>query len=376
MKRWTENPWRRFGLPARVGWLVVGGYGVAAVLVVASEVSGWYGAYGTRPVDEIVSVPCLVFAAACAGYAARFAVGRRRLGWLALSDGSLGLGGGEVIWGVYELRLERGQANHPAAAEVVFVLYPVGAMASLVLLSNLSRHTPRRLVLDGLIVAASLCVVSSAFLEKQLGGNSSLRPATVIEIFADVVLITTAILMLVPSSSWRPAEPQSVGRRNHDDRGCRHRDGVSDRGRRLSSQRTVRLGPSGRNGIDRAGRPVQRHRVTHSGVGGRICVPRPALVAVPAAPGRRRRRVARHDSPDAARSDARPVGILVVAVLVRQLVVLVENQSLLSEVSREAFRDSLTGLPNRANFLHRLDEAVARRRHDTAPDCAVVPRPG
>ncbi|HUH70516.1 MAG TPA: hypothetical protein VLZ05_17640, partial [Mycobacterium sp.] len=60
MKRWTENPWQRFGLPARVGWLVVGGYSVAVVLVIASFVWGWHGAYATRPVDEVVSVVCLV----------------------------------------------------------------------------------------------------------------------------------------------------------------------------------------------------------------------------------------------------------------------------------------------------------------------------
>src|SRR5271157_816471 len=136
MKRWTENPWRRFGLHARVGWLVVGGYSVAAALVVASEVSGWYGAYGTRPVDEIVSVPCLVFAAACAGYAARFAVGRRRLGWLALVTALLGWAVGEVIWAVYEVRPELDHAAHPAVAEIVLLLYPVGAMASLMLQSD------------------------------------------------------------------------------------------------------------------------------------------------------------------------------------------------------------------------------------------------
>ena len=61
------------------------------------------------------------------------------------------------------------------------------------------------------------------------------------------------------------------------------------------------------------------------------------------------------------------LGVLAVAVLVRQFFVLVENRSLLSEVAREAFRDSLTGLANRAYFLHRLEQAVARRRHDIAP---------
>ncbi|HWT47711.1 MAG TPA: bifunctional diguanylate cyclase/phosphodiesterase, partial [Mycobacterium sp.] len=61
------------------------------------------------------------------------------------------------------------------------------------------------------------------------------------------------------------------------------------------------------------------------------------------------------------------LGILVVAVLTRQFVVLVEHHRLLSEVAREAFRDSLTGLANRAHFLHHLEQAMARQRDDAAP---------
>ena len=136
MKRGTGNPWRRLGLPARVGWLVVGGYGVAAALVVASSVWGWRGAYATRPIDEIVSVLCLVFTAGCAGYAARFAADRRRLGWLALVIALLGWAVGEVIWAVYDARPELEHAAHPAAAEIVLLFYPVGAMASLILLTD------------------------------------------------------------------------------------------------------------------------------------------------------------------------------------------------------------------------------------------------
>ena len=44
-----------------------------------------------------------------------------------------------------------------------------------------------------------------------------------------------------------------------------------------------------------------------------------------------------------------------------------ENQRLLSELAQEVFRDSLTGLPNRAHFLQRLGQAVARRKGDTEP---------
>ncbi len=59
--------------------------------------------------------------------------------------------------------------------------------------------------------------------------------------------------------------------------------------------------------------------------------------------------------------------ILVAAVLMRQLFVLIENQRLLAEVAREAFHDNLTGLANRANFLDRLERAMARRRRTAEP---------
>ena len=52
---------------------------------------------------------------------------------------------------------------------------------------------------------------------------------------------------------------------------------------------------------------------------------------------------------------------------VRQFFVLLENQRLLAEVAREAFHDNLTGLANRANFLDRLDRAMARRRRSAEP---------
>jgi diguanylate cyclase (GGDEF)-like protein/PAS domain S-box-containing protein len=41
-------------------------------------------------------------------------------------------------------------------------------------------------------------------------------------------------------------------------------------------------------------------------------------------------------------------------------------------LSHEAFHDRLTGLPNRALFMDRLERAVARRRRGTEPDLAVL----
>jgi diguanylate cyclase (GGDEF)-like protein len=64
--------------------------------------------------------------------------------------------------------------------------------------------------------------------------------------------------------------------------------------------------------------------------------------------------------------------LLVIAVLARQFVVLAENQRLLADVTRLAFRDELTGLGNRALFLDRLERAVARHRDERIPMAVLI----
>lgn len=370
MKRWTGNPWRRFGLPARIGWLVVGGYGVAAALIAAASIWGWDGPYATRPVDEIVSVVCLVVAAACAGYAARFATERRRrLGWLALVTALLGWAVGEVIWAVYELRPELDHAAHPSAAEVVLTLYPLGAITSLVLLSNLSRHSPRRLVLDGLIVATSLFVVSWVFvLEKQLREDSSSRPATITHVFADLLVMTTAILMLSrgrpddrPSRSLVAAGVTTIAVADiamvfETGIGSYHVGNLADIGRVAGLGMMALAALSSVTEFPVA--PPLGNAITFRA---RLWLPYlPLLLAAGVGVTNTAAQMQRGPMPAA-------LGILVAAVLARQFVVLVENQGLLSEVAREAFRDSLTGLANRAHFMQRLERAVANRRYDAEP---------
>jgi diguanylate cyclase (GGDEF)-like protein len=355
-----------------VGWLAVGGYGVAAVLVVASPVFGWRRAYATRPVDEVVLALCLVVAAACAGYAARFAVGRRRFGWLALVTALLGWAVGEVLWSVYEVRPAVEHATHPGVGEVVFTLYPIGAMASLVLLSKLSRHSPRRLVLDGLILATSLFVISWVFvLDKALREDTGSRLATLEEVFTDVVLMTTAILML---SRGRPGDPPSrsllaggiatiaiadIAMVFQTGVGSYHVSDLADLGR-VAGLGMIAL--AGLATVNESPLAAPRNETLSRAL---LWLPYlPLLLAAAVGLGHAVGQMA-HGPMLAA------LGILVAAVLVRQFLVLVENQSLLSEVAREAFRDSLTGLPNRAHFLHRLEQAVARRHEDTAPIAVV-----
>lgn len=368
MTRRAGNPWRRFGLSARAGWLLLTVYAVAALLVVASSLFRWRGAYGTRPVDEAAFGLCLLVAAACAGYAARFSTGRRRFGWLALVVGLVGWAAGEVLWSGYEARPDIEHATHPAVAEAVFSLYPLGAMVSLALLSHLSRHSPRRLVLDGLIVATSLFVISWVFvLDKQLREDNGSRLATLVEVFADVVILTTAILMLsrvrsndLPSRALLAAGIGTIAAADiamvfQTGMGSYHLGDVTDLGRVAGF---ALLALAGLASVHETGTDHPRTEIMSPAL---LWLPYlPLMLAAAVGLGHAVGLMA-HGPLLAA------LGILVAAVLARQFIVLVENQGLLTEVAREAFRDSLTGLANRAHFLHRLEQAVARQRRVGGP---------
>lgn len=369
MKRWTGNPWQRFGLSRRVGALVAAGFGSAAALVTASSVAGWKGTYATRPVDEIVVALCLLVTAGCAGYASRTSNRRHRYGWWAMAAALLGWAAGESIGAVYDARPELAHATDPAAADIVMLAWPFGAMAAMVLLSHASRYSPRRLVLDGLIVSTSLFVISWVFvLDKELSEGSRSLLTTLPEIFNDVVLLTTAILML---ARGRPGDPPSrrllaggiatisvvdamgVFRAGF---GSYHVNDLLDLGR-VAGLSLIAL--AALSSVKAVAVPESRNEEILSRT--RLWLPYlPLLLAAAVGLGHAVGLMAHGPLLVA-------LGVLVAAVLARQFVVLMENQTLLAEVAREAFRDSLTGLANRAFFLHRLEQAVARGCHDTAP---------
>ena len=376
MKRWTATPCPLSGLSMGVSCSIVGGYVVAVALVAASWVWGWRGAYATRPVDQVVSVLCLLFAAACAGRAAIAADGRRRAGWLALATGLSGWAVGEIIWSVYDVRPELDHAAHPAATELVFLLYPVGALASLVLLSDRINRS-WQLVLDGLIVASSLFVVSWVFVVgKLIHEGSSSELATLAHISADVMVITTALVML---SRARPGRRPSLNLLA----GGITMIGVADivivfhtgigsylTGDLVDLTRVAGIGMLALAGLSSVNESPTAPPQNANASRVRLWLPYLPLLLAAAIGMDRAVGQMKHGPMLAA------LGILVAAVLARQLVVLVENQRLLSEVAQEAFRDSLTGLPNRAHFLHRVEQAVAQSESRRRTGCGDVPRPG
>ncbi len=220
------------------------------------------------------------------------------------------------------------------------------------------------MILDGIIVAASLFVVSWVCVLRKLPGDSGASGVTVLHITIDVVLMTTAILVwsrplsrvsvTVLAAGITTLEAADIASVYLAGVGGYHNGGVVD---------IVRVAGFGMLAfaalfsVDE--RPVQPSAMNLQ-PGVRVWLPYlPLLLAGAAAITFE----LGHGNIGAAHGR----GLLVVAVVLRQFYVLRENQRLLTVVAREAYHDNLTGLANRANFLDRLDRAMARRRRSAEP---------
>ena len=363
MKHLMRHAWLRFAMLGRIGWVVAAVYAASLAVVGAWALRSWEDSYGTRPVDEAAYLVCLVVAVCCGVRALRSARGRRRYGWLTLSLALSAWVLAEVIQMFEEVHRDS-LSWHPSLTQAVLIGFPLGAYGALLLLSDLDKAPRRRLVLDGVIVAASLFVVSWVCLLNDLPGDGA-HMATLLQIGSDVVLMTTAILV------WsRPMVRMSVSLMAAGVTtivvadtlsvyvigvGGYHSGGWVD---------LVRVAGFGMLAFA-ALFSIDEHAVETSAMdlapGVRVWLPYvPLLMAGVAGISYE---LLEHDHRTLFVAEA----ILVATVLARQMLVLVENQRLLAEVAREAFHDNLTGLANRAHFLDKLDSAVAHRRRIAEP---------
>ena len=365
--QWARN-WWHFARLGHIGWIAVGIFACGSAAVAAGALWSWEDVHETAPVDEVAYAVCLLFAAGCAAKAAQAASGRRRRGWAALVVALSAWVLGEIAQMFAEARDDH-QSWHPTAAQAVLTVFPVAAFVCLMFLSDLHKAPRHRMMLDGVIVAGSLFLVSWVLVLQDIPDKGATPDATVLHIVVDVVLMTTAILV------WsRPTGRVSVSL--------------------LAAGLTfIQL-------IDIAGVYVAGVGGYHDGglidvlrIAGLGMVAFAALLAVDEQPVETsmidlqlRSRVWLPYLPMLAASvtvitfELRhghhrvmlvAEAVLVVAVVSRQFFVLTENQRLLVEVAREAFHDHLTGLANRARFLDRLDRAMTRR-HRTGEPVAVL----
>ncbi len=352
----------------RIAW-AAGIAAAAGVAFAACLIGGWGGESTVRIVATLGLPAFAVFAAVCSGLAARSARDRQRSAWICLTIGLGGWAFGEAIWAYYQLVLGMEQPPFPSVADVAYLIFPVGACLVLVLFPvGYSGQSRTRLVLDGLIVAGALFAVSWVTVLRSVydagGGNRFAVGVSLAYPVTDIVVLAVALLVLARA--------------------------------RTSQRATLMLLTAGNvlNALsDSAFVHLVAHDAYYSGdlidigwVAALLMLSMAALVS----------RRAPHTEEPKAQVPSRastwlvylPLALatvvcapqylhtpglgtiqiasilVVIAVLVRQFIMVGENRRLLERVADQALRDPLTGLANRVLFHDRLTHAMQLHQRD------------
>ncbi|MCT7659573.1 putative bifunctional diguanylate cyclase/phosphodiesterase [Mycobacterium deserti] len=336
----------------------------AAVALVAWLIAEWGGPQTTEAAAMIGVLAFAVFAALSAVWAGWSSRGRQRLAWMCLAAGLGGWAFGEALWAYYRLVLHADP--FPSIADVGYLLYPVGACAALLLFPlGHSVHSRTRLLLDGLIVVGALFVVAwVTVLRFVFGSGSESAFAAVLYVTypaTDVIVVTVALLILVRAK--RPALVLlTLGNIvtaladsawvYSDARNVYIEGGLVDVGWIVGLLLIgVAALASGRGGVtaEEVLGPPKRVELWMPylpvAIAAAVCAP--FLLTMSGVP---------------------PLvvswALLVSAVMVRQFLVVNQNQRLLAIVAEQALRDPLTGLANRLLFHDRLSHAMQLQKRE------------
>ncbi|MGE2836742.1 putative bifunctional diguanylate cyclase/phosphodiesterase [Mycobacterium sp. SMC-4] len=351
----------------------------AGAVIVGAAYSGWlltdWGGHDViRLVDDFGVVAFALFAAACCATAAVRARGRDRAAWSAMTCGTLAWGLASLSWAYIHLTT----GSHPVFswADAGYLAFLVGAGGCLVfMLSTAPQTTQVRLLLDGVIVGAALFGLAWVTVLQTVHDVRSGDPAVLAMALSypivDIALITVAVLMLVRAPAG----------------GRRHLGWLAAGLTLIASSDTAYVYLTAVD-TDR-----HYHVIAIGWAWGFLCIGKAALVT------------ATSSGEDTVDVSSIPPGlsvwlpylpvalsavlctpvlvdglgpvfvaaaVTVVAVLIRQVLVLAENRRLLAEVADRALHDPLTGLANRTLFLDRLVHAVQLHQRHTLDVTVLV----
>ncbi len=325
----------------------------------------------TRAVDDLTQLAAAALCALAAGWRAGRVAGRMRSSWILLGIGSGSWAVGEAVWSYYEL-VAHTVTPFPSLADVGFLSFPLFTGLGLVVRPSraYSGRGWARVGLDVLLVVVSLLSLSwvTTLGETYRGGSDSKLGMVVSLAYpaGDVALLTVVVVVITYAgvrgrvSLWLLGTGLALF-------------AVADSGfAYLTAIGDYRTG----NLIDAcwvggfllaAGSAVLDRSVVRDSVDGHL-TPRSALLLpyLPAGVGVTATiwhlHVAGHDTPAEILA-----GITVWLLLIRQVLVLMDNRLLLQRTSHQALHDVLTGLANRALFADRLEHALALHARDVRP---------
>lgn len=336
--------------------------------------SGKVQGFALTVIDDVVIVVVSLTALGFAVPAASAARGRQRTAWWTMVLALVSWNVGQAIWIYDELILR--ELPFPSLADLFFMLFPLIACAALLLFWNRGGRYHGLILLDGVIVAGSLFIVSWLLGLARLydaGAASTLEFVVALAYpFFDLIVVTIAAVVLVSAHpDQRPVMTLlTLGLI------CM---AIADSGYAfLSAQREYFSGDiidlgwvAGLLLIAVAGAAA---RSAPSDESAESDIPGWASVWLPYAPLMLAAGVLAAKPPSAASGPVLVVGLLLVlTVLVRQYLAVQASRRLLETVAEQALRDPLTGLGNRALFSDRLDHALqVRARTENAVGLVIL----
>src|SRR4051794_10627038 len=330
----------------------------------------------TRSIDDIAEMLAAAVAAVAALWRGLHSRGRTRTSWLLIAGGTGGWAVGEAIWTYYEVLIGR-ETPFPSLADVGFLLFPILGLAGLLVRPSaaFAGQGRIRVTLDAVLIAASLLIVSwgTALGEVYRVGGDSTFAAVVSLAYpgSDLVLLTVTVVVVSYARTgarrglwWITAGLVALS--------------VGDSG---FAYLTATDNYSGVNLVDGgwvagflilAGAAILDDVAdvpTQTPVAPRVALLMPYVPAALAVLVLLRQ-ASGHGALDVVLTTAG--AFLAVALIGRQMLVLLENRALMSRVSHQAFHDVLTGLANRALFTDRLYHALDLHRRDLRPIAVLL----
>jgi diguanylate cyclase (GGDEF)-like protein len=325
----------------------------------------------TRGIDDITQLVAAAIAAGAALARAVRASGRLRASWTLVGLGAGCWAVGETFWSYYEIVASR-DTPFPSLADVGYLLFPLGTGVGIALRPSraFTGAGIPRVVLDAVLVVISLFSISwaTALGEVYRGGSGNTLADVVSLAYpaTDVALLTAVVIVLTHAHAgarvglgWLGAGLAAFGMADSSfayltTSGSYQTGNLIDAcwvgGFLLVACATVFDAKPGHT-------TQKRHELTPRGA---LLLPYlPAAFGVLAA---------------LLRISSDPDTVLVVSatatvclLIVRQVLVLLDNRSLVIKMSHQALHDTLTGLGNRALFADRLEHALALHRRDLRP---------
>jgi len=322
------------------------------------------GLVSQRAISAIDSIASVVVPATATIFAVRAVertTGRLRTGWTALAAGLLSATCAEAFWAYH--KLGGLQTPTPSIADVAYLLFPVAVVVSILVLSGpRSPQSQARFVLDGIIMAASLLLVSWLTVIQPLhaeGASTALGlvvglayPITnIIALTVATIVLARAVrvplIFLAAGLAFLTVAEMAYA--------------YVSAGGYVATHHLINVGwMAGMLLITLAAFQATSDRLESTA---RSNLPGWASAMLPYAPLILVGIVLAAESPADVRSPLLlSVGVvLIVAVLVREMLSLAEIRRLLAAESDRAMRDPLTGLANQSLFKDRLRHALQLR---------------